>query len=707
MDITLFDAIRKRPYVLPVLILVSTAAALVLNWYGLIYGITYVLPHLLYIPIILCAYYYPRRGIVFASVLSVIYCVLVFFMTPASFDVIVSACARCIVFVGISAVISYISGHVHDDLHVCLRLVSVVESSRDAIVGTSLHGIITDWNKSAEGLYGYSAQEAIGKPVTLIVPMDKSAEITTLLDKIRTGEPIERYETERVTKDGRRLQISLSLSPIKNHYGEIIGASYISHDITDQKRLLDAVQNAKDDWERTFDAVPDMIALIDRNYRILRANRSMAERVGLSPEAMIGKACFETVHKTHGPLKACPHTLLIRDGESHMQEIHDDALGGDFQVTVSPFMGVSGEVMGSVHVIHDITERKRAEEALHENETLLREAQKVAHIGSWTLDPKTGLENWSDELLRIYGFEPRDVVPSFSEHESMIHPDDWSKLNATIHKSLATGQDYEIEVRLTRKDGQVRTMLSRGHIQRGKNHEIIRLIGTSQDITERKITENALRLANNKLTMLSSITRHDILNKLTGLRMYLELSKESVKDPVFLEYITKEIDAAGAIERQIEFTRFYESIGVNAPQWQDVAERIRSAASQLPLEEITFDILLPPVQVYADALIEKVFYNLIENSLRHGGGVTCISFSFEETQSGAVITYRDDGIGISLADKDKLFRRGFGKHTGLGLFLSREILSITGITITENGEQGKGVCFEIHVPKVSYRVTLT
>jgi signal transduction histidine kinase len=144
---------------------------------------------------------------------------------------------------------------------------------------------------------------------------------------------------------------------------------------------------------------------------------------------------------------------------------------------------------------------------------------------------------------------------------------------------------------------------------------------------------------------------------------------------------------------------------VNVPQWQDVTEQIRSAASQLPLEEIAFDILLPPVQIYADALIEKVFYNLIENSLRHGGRVNRMSFSFTERQNSAVITYSDDGAGIAPADKDKLFRRGFGKHTGLGLFLSREILSITGITITETGEPGKGVNFEINVPKGCYRFT--
>ena len=103
------------------------------------------------------------------------------------------------------------------------------------------------------------------------------------------------------------------------------------------------------------------------------------------------------------------------------------------------------------------------------------------------------------------------------------------------------------------------------------------------------------------------------------------------------------------------------------------------------------------------ALIEKVFYNLIENSLRHGGRVTRMSFSFEEEQNGAVITYRDNGDGISLAFKQKLFRRGFGKHTGFGLFLSQEILSITGITIAENGIPEKGIRFEITVPNGMWR----
>jgi signal transduction histidine kinase len=185
---------------------------------------------------------------------------------------------------------------------------------------------------------------------------------------------------------------------------------------------------------------------------------------------------------------------------------------------------------------------------------------------------------------------------------------------------------------------------------------------------------------------------------------YLVISKESVKDPEILGFIQKEEEAVTSIRRQIEFTRYYEDIGVNAPQWQEIAPVIRSSAAQLPLEKITHEIMLSGVEVFADPLISKVFYNLMENSIRHGDHVTRIWFRFNETEAGGVITYEDDGAGIPPHDKELIFRRGFGKHTGLGLFLSREILAITGITIRENGETGKGVRFEILVPRDMYRV---
>ncbi len=563
MEFLYFDQVYKRPLLIPALIGASAAATLVLNIYGLIHGITNVLPHLLYIPIILAAYYYPRHGVPLTLLLSALYCGGVFALFPANMDILTAAVARVAVYIVIAAVISYLSSRMHHDTQMCRRLVSIVASSSDAIIAETFDGIITDWNSSAEKLYGYSSNEIKGKTFGILIPPDMLNDALIHLKNIQDGIPVDRYETEQLTKNGKRIQVSLSLSPIINVNGELVGASVSAHDISDKKQMQDEILQAKNRWERTFEAVPDMIAIIDRNFRIVNVNKAMADRLGIRPEDAVGRACYELVHHSTNPPGFCPHGSLLNDGYDHAHEFHEETLNADFMVTASPLHDEKGNITGSVHVMRDITERKHA--------------------------------------------------------------------------------------------------------------------------------ENALRIANNKLTMLSSITRHDILNKLTGLRMYLELSKENVNNTVFLNYIEKEIDTAAAIERQIEFTRNYESIGVNAPQWQDVTERIWSAASQIPLDEITFDVRIPIVQVYADALIEKVFYNLIENSIRHGGSITHISFSIEENQNGAVITYRDDGTGILPSEKERLFRRGFGKHTGLGLFLSREILSITGISITENGIPGNGV----------------
>ena len=214
----------------------------------------------------------------------------------------------------------------------------------------------------------------------------------------------------------------------------------------------------------------------------------------------------------------------------------------------------------------------------------------------------------------------------------------------------------------------------------------------------------AVQLANNKLNTLSSITRHDILNQLTALRTYVELAKMDIRDPASLAYLEKEDSIAEAIQRQIDFTRFYQDLGVKAPVWHNLKKTISSALAQLNPSGIQVTIDLPDLEIFADSLIEKVFYNLMENSLRHGGHVTTIGFSARNTPEGLILQYHDNGTGISADDKKNLFRKGFGKHTGLGLFLSREILAITGISIGESGEVGKGVLFEMLVPHGKYRV---
>jgi signal transduction histidine kinase len=217
--------------------------------------------------------------------------------------------------------------------------------------------------------------------------------------------------------------------------------------------------------------------------------------------------------------------------------------------------------------------------------------------------------------------------------------------------------------------------------------------------------EEALRQANRKLGLMTSITRHDIRNQLISLNGYLLLSQETLDDAQkTAEYIQKEMELTGVIERQITFTREYENLGIYDPLWQNVDLCIRRSVRAHDLTGITISAQeLNAVEIFADALLQKVFFNLIDNSLRHGGDALMqIRFSCHETENGLVLLYEDDGYGIPAARKERIFECGYGKNPGFGLFFIREILGITGITIRECGT-GKGARFEISVPKGQYR----
>jgi signal transduction histidine kinase len=215
--------------------------------------------------------------------------------------------------------------------------------------------------------------------------------------------------------------------------------------------------------------------------------------------------------------------------------------------------------------------------------------------------------------------------------------------------------------------------------------------------------EQALLQANAKLKLLSAITRHDILNTLTALRNYVDLAKETSKDPDFLKHLEREDFLLRQIQRQIEFTRDYETIGMEAPVWHDLGHLIDRVAKTVIPKTIKMENLTGGTRILADPLFEKVIYNLVENAVRHGPPLTTIRFSITRTGSGLTITCEDDGTGILPEEKEKIFERGFGKNTGLGLFLAKEILSITGLTIRETGTPGRGAHFEILVPDNLYK----
>jgi signal transduction histidine kinase len=232
----------------------------------------------------------------------------------------------------------------------------------------------------------------------------------------------------------------------------------------------------------------------------------------------------------------------------------------------------------------------------------------------------------------------------------------------------------------------------------GRNRELL------ETNTRLESSQSAFETSNRKLNLLSSITRHDIRNQIMGLMGFLELSREKTTDPELLHYLDREETAARNIQRQIEFTKTYEDIGVRAPQWQDIGIHVRALQTLIPPGEIAVSVAIVGFEVFADPLLEKVFENLIDNSRRHGKRVRHITFSTLKFGPDDIsIVYEDDGVGVPEADKERIFEKGFGKNTGLGLFLTREILAITGLTIKETGVYGQGARFEILVPKGKYR----
>ena len=227
------------------------------------------------------------------------------------------------------------------------------------------------------------------------------------------------------------------------------------------------------------------------------------------------------------------------------------------------------------------------------------------------------------------------------------------------------------------------------------------------EILLRKQAENGLQEANTKLNLLSSITRHDIINQIMVANIYLDMAIEDASDP-FLEHLKTIHSAVEKIQRQIEFTRDYQDLGINVPEWQNPLPLIDACfKEQRDLKRgdgVTFLVELSPVEIYGDTMLGKVFCNLISNAFNHAEGMTSLTVSGKPEGSQYHIVIEDNGSGVSEDKKDLIFKAGFGRNHGYGLFLVREILGITNITITENGIPGEGARFELVVSEGGWRV---
>jgi PAS domain S-box-containing protein len=453
------------------------------------------------------------------------------------------------------------------------RLVAIEELSNDAIITKTLDGRILSWNAGAERIYGYSAQEIIGKSISLLVPPDHPDDTGLILERIIKGEKVIRYETQRRKKDGGLINITLTASPMRDAQNSLIGVNTIAHDITWRKISEETLRASENRYRRLFETAQDGILILDaESGQIVDVNPFLINMLGFSREEFLGKKIWE------------------------------------------------------IGLFKDIVANKDHFGKLQQNEYIRYE--------DMPLETAEGLHIAVEFVSNVYTVNNKKVI--------------------------------QCNIR---------------------------------DITERKTAEDALALASRKLNLLSSITRHDINNQLQSLNGFLEILHEEVVDPAFEKFFSRIENASTCISTMIRFTKEYEQIGVNAPIWQDCRTLIDTATKEAPLGQIIMDNDVPAgTEVFADPLIVKIFYNLMDNAVRHGGKITTIRFSVERRGDDKIIVCKDDGNGVLADEKERIFNRGFGKNTGLGLALAREILDITGITIHETGEPGKGARFEIVVP---------
>jgi PAS domain S-box-containing protein len=316
------------------------------------------------------------------------------------------------------------------------------------------------------------------------------------------------------------------------------------------------------------------------------------------------------------------------------------------------------------------------------------------------IDPKMNILFANTTVKTILGFEPDTLVGR--NIQDFIHTEDVPALVEASTKVLAGEAVKTMVLRVAHSDGSLRWLECRGILVMDSNGQK-RLVVHASDITDHQEAESALELANKKLNILGSATRHDVLNSLTGLFGYLELAQAKTHDEIILRYIQKARASSEVVKKQMEFTKLYQEIGSKRPDWINVEKTIRGTLGSLSRNDVDISIEVEGIEVYADPMIERVFYNLLENSMRHGERVKKVTVSNQLVDGNMRLIFQDDGKGVNTEEKELIFKRGYGKNTGYGLYMTLEVLGITGLSIVENGVPGKGARFEITIPTGKYR----
>ena len=477
----------------------------------------------------------------------------------------------------------------------------------------------------------------------------------------------------------------------------------IIHDMTEQKAIEERLKDSEEKFRAVSETAIDAICIINDEGNMVFWNRAAENMFGYNSEEVLNENFMELFfpeNMVFGSKKGlekfsesgwCPH------GNNKFESELLSKSSVRIPVEISSSFLSLGDRNYMVGIIRDISERKKYENELRDAALKLRTIFDSIADSMYVIDRDYRVTEANKNLYDTFGLKPGDLIGK--ECYSIFHDADRPCELCAVRKVFENGTTGRVEKSVINPEGRVLHYDTFATPITDSSGDVIQAVVSGRNITDMKNYRSSLEEANKKLNLLSGITRHDILNSITIATGYLALMKENIPEND-RDYASKLEISIKNIQRQIEFTRDYQDMGIKPPEWQ-VAEPIilecLSEGGGVPVG-VHVSLKMKPVSIYADVMLKKAFCNIVTNAYKHAFGMKNLSVVSGEGGGDLVIRVCDDGSGVPEDKKESIFRPAFGRKHGYGLFLVREILSITGIGIKEIGAEGEGACFEVTVP---------
>jgi PAS domain S-box-containing protein len=385
------------------------------------------------------------------------------------------------------------------------KLRTIFNNVNDMIVHVDKKGKIIDINRRVEEILDYKRDDVIGKNFARLGALSLS-EIPKIMELFRQTitkgkAPVRLLEMKIKDKNGNKVPIEASTRVIKKN-GKVTGTINILRDITERKQTEKTLKKTLMEWKTTFDSATDLIMLLDKEFNIVKANLAVSKFLQLNLNKIIGMKCYQLFHKTESPPDVCPLEKMKRTKKAEEVELYLSEKDMWILSSGSPVFDDNGNLVGGVHTIKNITERKQAEEMIKQAYEITISAEIAGNLGSWSWDLSTNKVVWSDNLCRLHGIELKEFDGRLETARKFIHPDDFEDVIKQSKRVLEERTAYPIEYKIITSKGVIKDVVSTNRIIFDKDGKIKQIVGVVQDITERKKAEETLRESEEKYRQL-------------------------------------------------------------------------------------------------------------------------------------------------------------------------------------------------------------